>query len=193
MASNNPSTSSLKPHVSMPRRNSLRLPHHPPSTPIPPSLRQSPYLNAPMFKREISTPNFPTEEDEKWLQDTVPIPSTNNDPARNSGSAKAHSDRRGSVNQSNSRHFTTPAFAVTSPYLEVPSSPYVASGRPRAQMDKYLAHSLAPPPSYGGCPLASSGCVPKPAPLNQTQSESSVPRRSTNADQSYFPRVPPMR
>ncbi|PPQ89117.1 hypothetical protein CVT25_006489 [Psilocybe cyanescens] len=189
MASDNPSL--LKPHVTMPRRNSLRLPHQPPSTPIPPSLRQSPYLNAPIFKREISSPMFPTEEDEKWLQDTVPIASTSSDPARSPGSAKSYSDRRGSVKQPASKHFATPSIAATSPYLEAPSSPCAYSNGKRAQTEKYLAHSLAPPPSYGGCPLA--GNAPKPAPLNQTQSESSVPRLASNPDQSYFPRVPPMR
>ncbi|KAF9066882.1 hypothetical protein BDP27DRAFT_981545 [Rhodocollybia butyracea] len=43
--------------------------------PIPPSLRQSPYLNSPSspFQRMSLHPVSPNQEDEQWLQDTVPM------------------------------------------------------------------------------------------------------------------------
>ncbi|ESK92991.1 hypothetical protein Moror_8894 [Moniliophthora roreri MCA 2997] len=46
--------------------------HH---IPIPPSLLQSPFLTSPhsIFQRPLSLPSTPTEEDETWLRDTVPI------------------------------------------------------------------------------------------------------------------------
>lgn len=60
---------------SLKRRSSLRFPAQPPPIPIPPSLIESPYLKAPRFRQESSAPCVPTEEDERWLQDTVPIQS----------------------------------------------------------------------------------------------------------------------
>ncbi|KIY65031.1 hypothetical protein CYLTODRAFT_76539 [Cylindrobasidium torrendii FP15055 ss-10] len=43
-------------------------------TPIPPSLRASPLLHSPhsIFKRTTSFSQTPSDEDERWLQDTVP-------------------------------------------------------------------------------------------------------------------------
>ncbi|KAJ3572496.1 hypothetical protein NP233_g3054 [Leucocoprinus birnbaumii] len=41
--------------------------------PIPPSLIASPYLTSPIFNREGALPRVPSEQDELWLQDTVPI------------------------------------------------------------------------------------------------------------------------
>lgn len=57
------------------RNRSLRLPSQPAHIPIPPTLLQSPYLNSPqsIFQRAVSTPRLPTEEDEQWLQDTIPL------------------------------------------------------------------------------------------------------------------------
>lgn len=57
------------------RRKSLRLSSQPLDIPIPPSLLQSPYLNSPqsIFQRAVSSPQKPSEEDEQWLQDTVPV------------------------------------------------------------------------------------------------------------------------
>ncbi|KAF8633701.1 hypothetical protein AX17_004359 [Amanita inopinata Kibby_2008] len=54
--------------------SSLKLPTRATHIPIPPSLLTSPYLNSPesIFQRDISTP-LPSEEDEQWLQDTVPL------------------------------------------------------------------------------------------------------------------------
>lgn len=54
------------------RRNSLRLSLQPPSVPVPPSLLQSPYLNAHKPK-EQATSHVPSEEEDFWLQDQVPL------------------------------------------------------------------------------------------------------------------------
>ncbi|KAH0584275.1 hypothetical protein H2248_009823 [Termitomyces sp. 'cryptogamus'] len=61
--------------MSISRRKSLQLHHRPVSVPIPPSLLQSPHLHPQsIFQRNLDfAPHFPTEEDEKWLQDTIPI------------------------------------------------------------------------------------------------------------------------
>jgi hypothetical protein len=47
----------------------------PRAIPIPPSLIQSPYLNSPqsIFRRSSSAPRLPSEEDDEWLRDTVPL------------------------------------------------------------------------------------------------------------------------
>lgn len=57
------------------RKRSLCLPTQPLNVPIPPSLLQSPFLNSPssVFQRLVSAPCLPSEEDEQWLQDTVPL------------------------------------------------------------------------------------------------------------------------
>ncbi|KAH6918922.1 hypothetical protein BKA70DRAFT_33988 [Coprinopsis sp. MPI-PUGE-AT-0042] len=66
-----------QPHQNhMPRRNSLRLPIQPPEVPVPPSLVGSPYLRSGRYhqaQRGPVSPHYPSEEDELWLQDTVPI------------------------------------------------------------------------------------------------------------------------
>jgi hypothetical protein len=51
------------------------LPSQPIHVPIPPSLIQSPHLNSPqsIFRRASSTPCPPSQEDEDWLRDTVPL------------------------------------------------------------------------------------------------------------------------
>ena len=60
----------------IPRRNSLRLLTATPNIPVPPSLQKSPYLTSEsIFSCRIPSPIRPTEEDEKWLQDTIPLPS----------------------------------------------------------------------------------------------------------------------
>ena len=57
------------------RTSSLKLTTRPAHVPIPPSLLTSPYLTSPesIFQREIATPYLPSEADEQWLQDTVPL------------------------------------------------------------------------------------------------------------------------
>ncbi|KAJ6623419.1 hypothetical protein B0H10DRAFT_2009634 [Mycena sp. CBHHK59/15] len=56
------------------RKKSLRIPNQPLKAPIPPSLLQSPHLNSPqsIFRRAVYVPCGPSDEDERWLQDTVP-------------------------------------------------------------------------------------------------------------------------
>jgi len=56
-------------------RQSLQLPPQRLDGPIPPSLLQSHYLNSPesIFQRSVSASHIPSEEDEQWLQDTVPL------------------------------------------------------------------------------------------------------------------------
>lgn len=55
------------------RRRSLKLLTSTPDVPVPPSLQQSPYLKSPVFSQVLSSPTLPSEEDELWLQDTIPI------------------------------------------------------------------------------------------------------------------------
>jgi len=62
------------------RRKSLTLLTVTPNIPIPPSLRQSPYLRSPIFSQALPSPTPPSEEDEKWLQDTIPIASQTRQP-----------------------------------------------------------------------------------------------------------------
>ncbi|KDR73453.1 hypothetical protein GALMADRAFT_141947 [Galerina marginata CBS 339.88] len=182
--------------ASFPRRNSLRIPPQPPQIPMPPSLQKSPYLNASMFKREASTPGLPSEEDEKWLQDTVPISATTSAFAEGarSCSAKARLDRRGSIIQPSSRHSARPPSGPPSPCSDSAlSSPSSTATTMRLQSrSRYLAHSLAPQPEAPlGWPLADSRRIC----LNQTHSEPNIQSLSVSSspDTGYFPRLPPMR
>ena len=53
---------------------SLQLQHIPVNIPIPPSLIRSPYLQSmENSRRSLSSPRLPSEADDKWLQDTVPL------------------------------------------------------------------------------------------------------------------------
>lgn len=60
---------------SLSRKRSLRLPTQPFHIPVPPSLKESPHLTSPqsIFRRAFSTPRIPSQEDEQWLQDTIPV------------------------------------------------------------------------------------------------------------------------
>lgn len=128
----------------VPRRNSLRLHPQPPRIPVPPSLKQSPYLNAPIFKRDIPSPRLPSEEDERWLQDTVPVSPV---------SDKASFDRcRGPIVQP-SRYSASFTSEPVSPATDsTPPSPSSSLSRSQSQIAKYLAHSLAPPPQLDSRP-----------------------------------------
>jgi len=58
------------------RTKSLRIPHNLVDPPIPPSLLAKPsYLTSPrsIFRRTLSSPRLPSQEDEEWLRDTVPL------------------------------------------------------------------------------------------------------------------------
>jgi len=61
----------------MTRRGSLQLPPRL-DIPIPPTLLQSPYVNSleALSQRSLSVGARPSAEDERWLQDTVPITPT---------------------------------------------------------------------------------------------------------------------
>ncbi|KAF6764862.1 hypothetical protein DFP72DRAFT_1058673 [Ephemerocybe angulata] len=81
LASTSPKPSSSAIKATSARRNSLRLANHPPNIPIPPSLLHSPYINTPKAHKEPATTtptpatHVPSEEEDYWLQDTVPLPS----------------------------------------------------------------------------------------------------------------------
>jgi len=143
----------------VPRRNSLRLPPQPPHIPVPPSLKQSPYLNAPLFKRNIPSPRLPSEEDERWLQDTVPVSSEHTPKLT----------RR------------QPSPQPVSPTTDsTPPSPLSTLSRAQSQIAKYLAHSLAPPPQP---PFDN-----RPAQLCQTHSEPDILRLGQpSSDPIYIP------
>jgi len=204
-ASNHSSTSSANGAAGMPRRQSLRLPPQPPQTPIPPSLRQSPYLNAPIFKRDIPTPNLPSEEDEKWLQDTIPISSSSSTSVLEggSGSAKVHADRRGSVVKQPPKHaedspsyFHQPSFPHSghlSLYSEQNSPPVSNRSRSHSTQQKYLSHSLAPFPDAPLTWSANPKTGNRPAFINQAHSEPDVGQMGSHLDHhsGYFPRVLP--
>jgi len=58
------------------RAKSLRIPRRPVEPPVPPSLlAKASYLTSPhsIFRRALSTPHLPSQEDEEWLRDTVPL------------------------------------------------------------------------------------------------------------------------
>ncbi len=91
------------------QRKSLTLLTVTPNIPIPPSLRQSPYLTSPIFSQAFPSPTPPSEEDEKWLQDTIPIASQARQPvvlATEGGCpqfVKGSLQRRGSIIQLSKR------------------------------------------------------------------------------------------
>lgn len=58
------------------RAKSLRIPRRLVEPPVPPSLlTKASYLTSPhsIFRRALSTPHLPSQEDEEWLRDTVPL------------------------------------------------------------------------------------------------------------------------
>ncbi|KAE9406456.1 hypothetical protein BT96DRAFT_253661 [Gymnopus androsaceus JB14] len=74
--SNSGITSPSSPNQDLGRATSMRLCNRRDvNIPIPPSLLQSPHLNSPWspFQRTDSVPSTPSEEDEQWLGDTVPL------------------------------------------------------------------------------------------------------------------------
>ncbi|KAF8874623.1 hypothetical protein CPB84DRAFT_570596 [Gymnopilus junonius] len=170
----------------LPRRNSLRLPPQPPAIPIPPSLKQSPYLTAPIFNREVS-PILPSEEDEKWLQDTIPIASPTSPSATFSirrGSTQEYLGRRANVIQPSSTESTS---------LLVPSMPYSrpsssCSDYPSSTLSlnesrlqtRYLGHSLLPS-AEGLSPTA-----PRAIHLKQSVSDPNVSQLPRRSGQDYF-------
>ncbi|KAF5386759.1 hypothetical protein D9615_001818 [Tricholomella constricta] len=140
------------------RRKSLQLPPQPLDIPIPPSLLQSPYLNSPesIFQRTLSAPHKPSEEDEQWLQDTVPLSLDSRDEqrkrARLSTSSDMSSQGPSSAEESSedSAHSSTFRPNSTGPSQAPPSPPLVRWRRPN--------HLV--PPSWSGQPrVRSAPCV----------------------------------
>jgi len=63
------------------------------SAPVPPSLVASPFLTSPAFTCTSEAPHIITEQDNLWLQDTVPVPMRTSSPGQ-SGSLKHSNSRR---------------------------------------------------------------------------------------------------
>ncbi|KAK7043680.1 hypothetical protein VNI00_008291 [Paramarasmius palmivorus] len=114
--------------------------------PVPPSLLHSPLLTSPhsIFQRPLSLPSTPTEEDETWLRDTVPLAAGEN----------PKSIRGGKENHS----FTTQRQRQTSgPGSEAENSeeglkedydaPSTAHARSKSGADPISWHSTEPPAS----------------------------------------------
>lgn len=57
------------------RSSFLTCPRHPDTIPVPPSLVNSPYLSSPnsVFRRKSSVLRWPSQEENEWLRDMVPI------------------------------------------------------------------------------------------------------------------------
>ncbi|KAG5645013.1 hypothetical protein DXG03_007290 [Asterophora parasitica] len=117
------------------RRKSLQLPPQPLDIPIPPSLLQSPYLNSEsIFQRTLSAPHKPTEEDEQWLQDTVPLSLDSQDDHRKharlstSSSASSGPSSAGESSEDSSRSPSSRPQS-TGPHHAPPSPPLVRSRR----------------------------------------------------------------
>lgn len=92
-ASSSSSVSTLRRHSShRAGAGSLRLSKAkaaaPVDTPIPPSLLHSPHLLAQSIYQQPISPCTPSQEDEQWLQDTVPLLSLSSEPTKEDGNAK---------------------------------------------------------------------------------------------------------
>src|ERR1700691_4083488 len=91
MTSRSLPTSTSKPPLqgTLPRTKSHLIPSKPANAPIPPSLlAKAPHLLSPhsMFYSAASDPRPPSQEDEAWLGDTVPVsPSKRHDGKSTSG------------------------------------------------------------------------------------------------------------
>lgn len=70
------SQSSHSSHSDMARSHSLKSTTA--SLRVPPSLRESPLLHSPysIFKRTVPPTEAPSDDDERWLQDTIPVSTT---------------------------------------------------------------------------------------------------------------------
>ncbi|KIK59654.1 hypothetical protein GYMLUDRAFT_650206 [Collybiopsis luxurians FD-317 M1] len=103
------------------------------NVPVPPSLLQSPYLNSPLspFQRSASLPCTPSQEDEQWLRDTIPLAAgpvrvgRSDSTKENSPSPKSQSEHTRGAEMMNKPHI---------PLENMPSSPpLVRTRRPPAQ------------------------------------------------------------
>ena len=146
------------------RRHSLRIPAQPPPTPIPPSLRESPYLHATVFSHDLSLPRSPSDEDEQWLQDTVPLAHGGTTNAKASGV-----DRKGSI--------VRRSWPVDARSLNTTSSPSPATDR--------SDRAVIPPPPLSP-PIVHWRAFPttRPDHLTQIRSESNITSVNTRNETS---------
>ena len=146
------------------RRHSLRIPAQPPPTPIPPSLRESPYLNATLFNHDLSLPRSPSDEDEQWLQDTVPVAQGGTTSAKGSGV-----DRKGSI--------VRRSWPVEPRSRDITSSPSPITDR--------SDHGVIPTPPQSP-PIVHWRAFPttRPYHLTQTRSESHITSVNTRNESS---------
>lgn len=119
------------------RKSSLRL-AQPPQIPVPPSLRASPYLNCPVFKQDITSPRLPTEEEERWLQDTVPADARPSSAAPTLGTSASQNRIPGLT-----RHSTFPTSHLTPPPAHSMCATTSAHQRPRSGTVKQRVRSGA--------------------------------------------------
>lgn len=141
--------------ITIPRRHSLCIPAQPPPIPIPPSLRESPYLNATLFKYDLSLPRSPSDEDERWLQDTVPL--TQGGAANVKGSGV---DRKGSILR---RSWPVGPRRDTTSFPTTSTDESDSSVMPSAPLSPPIVHGRAFPTSRPDHPG-----------LTQTRSESNI-------------------
>ncbi|KAF8201505.1 hypothetical protein BJ912DRAFT_503710 [Pholiota molesta] len=188
------------------RRHSLVLPPQPKQAPIPPSLVQSPYLNAPLFTNDLNPPRLPTDAAERWLQDTVPI-SADSAMAQDRRGSIMHKQPSSSPHTPSVRHPSYPASGPITPVADAAAPPHTPpmSGFTKGHA-RYLAHSLAPPPDvvdqFNLSPRSpTTYTASRPAYMAQARSTPNIHRAGTeNGSQtqsqrnSYFPpHIPPMR
>lgn len=139
------------------RTSSLKLTTRPTTVPIPPSLLASPYLTSPesIFQREIATPYLPSEADERWLQDTVPLDAAEPVTGTISGweenrqflrrrRSSPHLNSRDWESEHDDRWDRSSQSQLTSPELS-PSVPPSAAARPRLTGAVPTGSVMSPP------------------------------------------------
>lgn len=137
------------------RRKSLQLPHKF-DVPIPPSLLQSPYLTSPesIFQRNVSPHKHPSEEDEQWLQDTVPLSLDDRDDAKKRGRLSMSSTSSSQSHTSDDPNHAQFSRPNQQPLSYNPSSPPLVRWR-------HQIH-LAPPSYPGQIKVHSAPCAVQP-------------------------------
>ncbi|TFL06888.1 hypothetical protein BDV98DRAFT_556856 [Pterulicium gracile] len=124
------------------RRHSFRLTAAPlESLPVPPRLHQSPYLYSPesIFQRTSSIHKQPSEEDEQWLGDTVPLASTRREQALKEATSMAADD-----DDPRTPLASPPLFRHRSKALPPTTTPSVRSGSThgRSRSDTHVVVTL---------------------------------------------------
>ncbi|TFK72525.1 hypothetical protein BDN72DRAFT_836092 [Pluteus cervinus] len=140
------STSHRRAAHNLNRKKSLCLPNQPLHVPVPPSLLQSPYLNSPqsIFQRAASAPRLPSEEDEEWLQDTVPLSSE----IRESHHHHLHPSTDAKKNAAAARPNSSIAASIASPQPPPPPPPAPATvAGPDLLQHNHNRHNTSETPS----------------------------------------------